>query len=242
VPAGSPLGTLRTTLGRAYGFVDDQLTGLVLARRYHLPPEVAYKLPPEALGLRPGELWGEGRDRVYHEPSPWGILGRVLPPREVSSRDVFIDLGCGTGRVLFEAALRYPFRRAIGVDFVPELIEIASTATTLNRDRLRCREVQLVNEDLATYEIPDDVTVGFLYDSVRGPLFDAVAGKLIASVDRNPRRMRLVYFRPREAPRLEATGRARFVRYGRRVLRRWLPAEYLAMYEIEPPRNQDPGS
>ena len=222
--------------------MDDRLTGLVLARRYRLPPEIAYKLPPEALGLSPCELWGKGGDRVYHEPSPWGILGRVLSPGEVSPRDVFIDLGCGTGRVLFEAALRYPFRRAIGVDFVPHLTEIASKAAAVNAHRLRCPEVQLVTEDLATYEIPDDVTVGFLYDSVRGALFDAVAGKLIASVDRNPRRMRLVYLRPREALRLEATGRARLVRYGRRAVRRWLPAEYLAMYEIEPPSDRDAGA
>ena len=242
MPAGSPLSTLRTTLGRTYGFVDDRLTGLVLARRYHLPPEVAYKLPPEALGLRPGELWGKGSDRIYHEPSPWGILGRVLRSGEISPRDVFIDLGCGTGRVLFEAALRYPFRRAIGVDFVPELTEIASKAATRNRHRLRCPEVELVTQDLATYRIPDDVTVGFLYDSVRGALFDEVVGELIASVDRNPRRVRLVYFRPREALRLEATGRARFVRHGRRAVRRWLPAEYLAMYEIEPPSDRDAGA
>jgi hypothetical protein len=72
-------------------------------------------------------------------------------------------------------------------------------------------------------------------DPFRAQLFDAAIAKLIASVDRNPRRLRIIYNMPVEGGRLERTGRARLMRYGRRRNRPWETAPALAMYEIEPP-------
>ena len=124
---------------------------------------------------------------------------------------------------MLEAARRYRFRRVIGVDFVPRLTDLARETVDRNRDRLKCRDIELVTQDVVDYEVPDDVTVTYLYDPFRGQVFDAVIAKLIASVDRNPRRLRLIYAVPEEAQRLEATGRVRLVRRGRRMVRRWLP-------------------
>jgi tRNA G46 methylase TrmB len=46
------------------------------------------------------------RVRVRREPESAG---------EITREDVFIDIGCGMGPVLVEAAARYGFRRVIGV-------------------------------------------------------------------------------------------------------------------------------
>ena len=173
-----------------------------------------------------------GRVR-QHIPSPWGVLRRILRPGEVTSDDVFIDIGCGMGPVLVEAAARYDFRRVIGIDVVPEFTEVARETIARGRERLRCQEIEIVSGDVIDYQLPDDVTVVYMADPFREHIFDAVIAKLVASVNHNPRRLRIIYNFPVEGGRLERTGRARLVRYGRRRSRPWTTAPDLAMYEIE---------
>jgi SAM-dependent methyltransferase len=213
------------------------LTRIALERRYDAPPEFSHHPDPREEGITI-RLWGARMGSIptprSYIPSPYGVLGRILRPSEVSASDVFLDLGCGTGRMLIHAADRYPFRRVIGIDLVPRLVEIARETLERNRDRLRCRDWELVVEDAVHYAVPDDVTVAYLYDPFRGGMFDAVISNLIESYDRNPRRLRIIYFSPKEHERLMDTGRVRFVRFGRRMLRRWEAADYLTMYEIVP--------
>jgi SAM-dependent methyltransferase len=169
-----------------------------------------------------------------HIPSPLGVLRRILRPDEVRSEDVFIDIGCGMGPVLVEAAARYDFRRVIGIDIVPQFTDVARETIARGRDRLRCQDVEVLTGDVTEYEPPDDVTVVYMADPFRTHTFDAVIAKLVASVDRSPRRLRLIYHNPVEAGRLERTGRAHLARYGRRRNRPWTTAPDLAMYVIEP--------
>jgi SAM-dependent methyltransferase len=169
-----------------------------------------------------------------HVPSPWGVLGRILRRGEITREDVFIDIGCGMGPVLVEAAARYDFRRVIGVDIVPEFTRVARETIARGRGRLRCPDVEVTTADVLDYELPNDVTVVYMADPFRGHIFDVALGKLIASVDRRPRRLRIIYNFPVEGGRLERTGRARLVRYGRRRNRPWTKALDLAMYELEP--------
>jgi SAM-dependent methyltransferase len=177
----------------------------------------------------------DGPDRVWeHIPSPWGVLGRTLRAGEITNDDVFIDIGCGMGAVLIEAAARYPFRRVIGIDVVPQFTEVAKHTIARGRQRLRCPAIDIITADVLEYDMPDDVTVVFMADPFRGGLFDTVIAKLIASVDRNPRRLRIIYSWPVEGGRLERSGRAHLVRYGRRWARPWTTTAELAMYEIEP--------
>lgn len=181
------------------------------------------------------DLGYEAPDRVHeHIASPWGVLARILRKREVTDRDVFIDIGCGMGPVLVEAGARYDFRRAIGIDVVPEFTEVAEQTIARGRDHLRCRDIEVLTGDVTEYGLPDDVTVIFMADPFRGPIFDAALAKIIASVDRNPRVIRLIYSNPVEGGRIERTGRARLVRLGRRRGRPWTTAPDLAMYEIAP--------
>jgi SAM-dependent methyltransferase len=157
----------------------------------------------------------------------------VLPQNEVTRDDVFIDFGCGMGRVLLEAA-RYPFRRVVGVDIAPAFIEVARAVVARNRERLACSDVELVAADVLDYEVPDDVTVAYFADPFEQQILDTVAHKLLASLQRRPRRLRVIYFDPAGVRRLDGVRGARLVRYGRRRLRRWARAPYLMLYEIGP--------
>lgn len=167
-------------------------------------------------------------ERVRYDPSGWRDLRSILRTDEVGPDDVFVDFGAGKGRIVLDAARRYPFRRVIGVELAEHLAAIARANVEASREGLRCRRVEIVTADVVEYEIPDDVTVVYLYNPFRGDVFQALVDKLVASVNRRPRRLRLVYRTPLEHARLVATGRFEVVRVAgrRRAARR--------MYELGP--------
>jgi hypothetical protein len=182
-----------------------------------------------------GELGLDAPQRVRYEPSGWRDLARVLRTQEVSDEDVFIDLGSGKGRVVLQAA-SYPFRRVIGVELSEELNAIARANIDALRSTLRCGSVEVQTADIAEYDVPDDVTVAYLYNAFRGDLFDAAVRGLLASLDRRERPLRLIYKTPLEEGRLLATGRAVPVRVvrGWRPGREWSAKMSIRMYLLLP--------
>lgn len=97
------------------------------------------------------------------------------------ARTTFIDYGCGKGRALLEAA-RFPFARVIGVEFAPELVEIA----TRNRDIMQARgalaaPVELVCMDAGQYLPPvDGDLLCYFYDPFDDVVMAPVADRLTA--------------------------------------------------------------
>jgi predicted RNA methylase len=184
-------------------------------------------------------LAGEGR--VRYEPSGWLDLRRILRPDDVGPDDVFADLGSGKGRVVLQAA-RYPFRRVIGVELSEDLTAIARRNLATIRGR-QCEEIELVTADVLEFEIPDDLTVVYLYNPFRGELFGQVLAKLIESVDRAPRPMRVIYRTPVEREQIAATGRFRLERSvgGLRPTRAWSEKLAIHLYSLEPRRRGTTG-
>lgn len=157
------------------------------------------------------ELGVAGQDRWRYEPAEWRVLRRILRRREVDRDDVFLDMGSGMGRVVLQATDYRP-KRVIGVELSDDLSRIAQANLERNRDRLKMRDVELVTADALTYEIPDDVTIVFFNNPFTGAVFAEVMGKLTASLDRRPRRMRIAYRNPLEHEAVLATGRFALVR------------------------------
>lgn len=184
-------------------------------------------VPLENLGLA-------AEHRRDHEPSGWTSLKRILPSREVTKDDVFIDFGSGMGRVVLQAA-QYPFKRVIGVELSPQLHAVAEENVDRASPHQRCKEIELVNRDVLYYDLPDDVTVAFFNNPFAGYIFQSVVRNLVESVARNPRTLRIVYLNPVEEPMLFDMG-ARPVRQvrGLRPTREWSRSHSIRMYVIEP--------
>lgn len=146
-----------------------------------------------------------GTERINYRPTGWRSLKPVFRRVPTSADDVFIDFGSGKGRVVLEAA-RHPFRRVIGVEVSPQLHEIAKRNLQRSRQRRRCRTIELVNSDALECPVPDDVTVAYFFNPFRGRTFETVTRRLAESVERNPRRLTIVYMNPLEEQTLLKAG------------------------------------
>ncbi|MCX7893823.1 MAG: class I SAM-dependent methyltransferase [Burkholderiales bacterium] len=70
----------------------------------------------------PDRAW-DGKD-VMWVPTPDDLVDRMLAMARVGPDDFVIDLGSGDGRIAIAAARRFG-ARALGIEFEPELVEIA---------------------------------------------------------------------------------------------------------------------
>jgi hypothetical protein len=96
----------RSTVRPVFVVARDELIRLV-ERRYGI--RTSGVVPLDELGVA-------APDRLNYKPAPWFALRRALPRRSVTPDDVFLDFGSGMGRLVFQAALWYPFKRVIGVE------------------------------------------------------------------------------------------------------------------------------
>ena len=152
-----------------------------------------------------GARRGEG-DSFPYSPTRWRTLPRLFPRRELGPEDVLVDYGCGKGHVPIWVASHFPVRRVIGVDMDRDL----RTAAEANWERWsgprRCESVEFVCEDATNFEVPDDVTIVYMYNPFRGEVFERVVDKLRASVVRRARSLRIVYSFPLMHDALVAAG------------------------------------
>lgn len=156
--------------------------------------------------------------RLGYVASAWRTLPRALHCVGVSQDDVFIDFGCGKGRVVHQAAKRR-FRKVIGVEISPVLADAARQALSARKHQHRCRDVEIVVADAREYRVPDDLTIVYFFHPFFGETLDAVLEDIIASIDRNPRRVSIIYSYPLAGDQVLATQRFRLVKQLRGSLR-----------------------
>lgn len=88
--------------------------------------------------------------------SIWKITQRI----HLSPEDVIYDIGCGKGRFCCYIA-RYPVKKVIGIDIVPELCEIAESNLVSVRKRISPYEIR--NEDVAVGNLTEG-TIYYLFN------------------------------------------------------------------------------
>jgi SAM-dependent methyltransferase len=167
------------------------------------------------------------------KPYGWFASYRLFRSLRISTQDVMVDIGSGTGRVVLAASL-FPFQRVIGVELLEHMHQQAQE--NLARMRVRPRaQVEFVLMDAQEYRIPEDTSIIFMNNPFRGSTFRHVMDSVFVSVDRVPRRVRLVYANPKEHDYLIETGRCRLVKRfrGLRPTREWARMLATYIYEVE---------
>ena len=121
-------------------------------------------------------------------PVPYRVIFPILAQLDLSPDDVFIDVGCGKGRMLC-CASRWPARKVIGIDLNPTLIETAKANATRTRGRIAETECLQARAEQFDY---GEVNAVYFYHPFGRPVMDAFLARLDQTRHKGPA-MRLVY-------------------------------------------------
>lgn len=132
------------------------------------------------------------RERNLYQPSYYGRLEKMVRHLRFTSDDVFVDFGCGKGRVVFFVAL-HKLKKVIGVEVDGALIECARR--NLSRLRMRNSPVEFVHGDAGLFDVREG-TVFFMFN----PFGEATLAKVLQNIKESlssyPRKIRIVYYAP----------------------------------------------
>jgi SAM-dependent methyltransferase len=144
----------------------------------------------DTTGYITAESLGLDRNQAFdYRAAGWRSLQVILKRGEVTHGDVFVDFGCGKGRVLYLAS-GYPFKEVIGIDLSPEVVEAA------RRNLRRWRHIRVEVANAADWSIPGDLTFAFFHNPFPNAIFERVTENVLESLSRHPRKFRVIYRRP----------------------------------------------
>jgi SAM-dependent methyltransferase len=161
----------------------------------------------------------------YHSHHPSIIRSGLNSSGIDFQKYIFIDYGCGKGRALLVAS-EFPFRRVIGLEFVPQLSEIARQNVRKYRSRQRSRRnIEVVTADATEYQLPDEAAFLYFYSPFSPAVMEAVFRNIESSLERSPREL-LVLF----------TGlfKKRDLAFGRPPYERMIRQKYFDLYRRVP--------
>lgn len=100
-----------------------------------------------------------GGPSVPFVPTRPEVFDLVFQALDLKEGDVLYDLGCGDGRIVIEAAKRYPIKKAVGVELRDELYKEASER--VKREGLDGK-VEIIHGDF--FRVPiGEATVVYMY-------------------------------------------------------------------------------
>lgn len=152
-------------------------------------------------------------------------LKRLLQKLDLPKDGVFVDIGCGKGRVLMIAA-EHGFQRIVGIEYSHELCEIARENLEIFQKRLDRRpDVRVVETDVADYDIQPEENIFFMFNPFYTEILELIVWKIAKSLSEHPRRAWLVYLYPECRQAIDAN--KTFAETGRHV---WGDCEFI-VYE-----------
>lgn len=152
----------------------------------------------------PSPNWIDGND--YSPVEPERLMGALSAAPLRHEDFVFVDLGSGKGRALLVASL-FPFLRIIGVEFSPQLHAIARQNVAKFKDpSQRCVQVHCVCMDMASFPLPPEPTLLYLFHPCGERVLSRVLHNLESSLRENPRDIFICYVAPRLEHLMESAG------------------------------------
>jgi len=155
------------------------------------------KLGIRTFGYHPGGDRNDPAHSNYYMPTSYADLLKVLRVANLSSDDVFVDLGSGMGRAVFMASY-LGARKSVGLELVRSLYETAEA----NRRRGDWPTVEFHCGD-ARQTIFPDVTLLWMFN----PFGPAIMEEMLANLkEKRTGQLRIIYLNPFHDDVLERAG------------------------------------
>ncbi len=138
------------------------------------------------------EKSGLYKDGQVYVPTPFLLLQRIMDYVKPGGEDIFLDFGCGKGRVVFFASM-WKLKKVIGVELNQERFEAAQR--NLAHFKLNKTPIELVNADAVHYRVKDE-TIFFLFDPFGRETLRKVIQSIGDSLRENARPVRIIYYHP----------------------------------------------
>ncbi len=135
-------------------------------------------------GTAPAELPGH----VYYATVSYSTTWSVLRKLDLGQEDVFVDVGCGKGRVLCLAA-RHRIRQAIGIEYSPALAAAGQRNIRQLRGRRSPAKILCQAAEDSDYS---DASVLYFFNPFEAHLLNRVLEKIRADRRGRPARMAFV--------------------------------------------------
>ena len=130
--------------------------------------------------------------RYPYEPTPYPVLERLANSSLIRKKDVFLDYGCGKGRVDF--FLSYQTKaKTIGIEYDERIYQAAleNHKTAVSGAKT---EFALVRAE--EYEVPIEVNRFYFFNPFSVELLRKVMARIIESYYENPREAFLFFYYP----------------------------------------------
>jgi len=115
-----------------------------------------------------------------------------LPP---SSRNHFIDIGCGMGRTMCVAA-HYGFKKVSGIDFSKKFCDIAKDNLAITHQMEPSFDFNVINKNALNFEIPSDADCLFFFNPFNETVMKKVINNVMKSLKKKPHDLYIAYVNP----------------------------------------------
>ena len=130
--------------------------------------------------------------RYPYEPTPYSVLERLAGSGYISKRNVFLDYGCGKGRVDFY--LSYQTRcRTMGIEYDPRMYE---RALSNQQTAVSGRRASFVLVNAEQYPVPAEVDRCYFFNPFSVEILQKVMARILDSYYENPRNIQLYFYYP----------------------------------------------
>lgn len=133
-----------------------------------------------------------------YDPTSYLILRKIFRRLWSSGRNNnhgFLDVGCGKGRVTRVAAT-HMYKQVIGIELSPGLVQAARRNLEQSRRKNACADVQVLQANAASFDMPDTIGTVFMYNPFRGATMDSFMENLRRSFKTAPRDITVVFVNP----------------------------------------------
>lgn len=130
---------------------------------------------------------------INYVPTQVLTIKKLFSELKIPFNGVFVDLGCGKGRVLIVAS-ESGFKDLRGIEFSAELCRIAiKNCEKYKQKRKTDAKFQVFESDVVDYPIKKDENVFYLYNPFDAIVLEKVIKNILLSLSDHPRTVFLIY-------------------------------------------------